>query len=136
MCVPGRGGNSPVREGPPPRDAWGQTPPPATPSTPANALHPAHCFLRGTPPPAAESTTAPEPTPETTKRPATRKPTPKPTKTKKPPSNCDPSYPTLCIPPGSPDLNCDDITQRRFPVRQPDPHDFDRDRNGVGCESD
>ncbi|MCC6313137.1 MAG: thermonuclease family protein [Thermomicrobiales bacterium] len=49
--------------------------------------------------------------------------------------NCDPSYPTLCIPPGAPDLDCKDISARRFPVLPPDPHRFDGDHDGVGCES-
>ena len=48
-------------------------------------------------------------------------------------ANCDPSYPTICIEPGVPDLNCGDIEERRFEVRQPDPHGFDRDKDGVGC---
>ena len=53
-----------------------------------------------------------------------------------PASDCDPSYPTLCIPIGSPDLDCGDITERRFPVLPPDPHRFDgNDDDGVGCES-
>ncbi|WP_224095681.1 hypothetical protein [Nostoc sp. MS1] len=47
---------------------------------------------------------------------------------------CDPSYPDFCIPPNSPDLNCRDIPYRRFRVNQPDPHGFDRDRDGIGCE--
>ncbi len=50
-------------------------------------------------------------------------------------ANCDPSYPTLCIPPGAPDLDCGDITDKRFPVLQPDPHRFDGNKDGVGCES-
>lgn len=48
---------------------------------------------------------------------------------------CDPAYPTVCIPPPPPDLNCGDITFRRFTVLAPDPHSFDRDADGVGCES-
>lgn len=48
---------------------------------------------------------------------------------------CDPSYPTLCIAPPPPDLNCDDLTVTDFPVRLPDPHRFDPDRDGIGCES-
>ncbi|UKP01132.1 thermonuclease family protein (plasmid) [Nostoc sp. UHCC 0870] len=47
---------------------------------------------------------------------------------------CDRSYPDFCIPPNSPDLDCRDISYRRFRVNQPDPHGFDRDRDGVGCE--
>lgn len=49
--------------------------------------------------------------------------------------NCDPSYPTVCIPPLPPDLNCKDIPFRRFKVLPPDPHHFDGDGDGVGCES-
>jgi micrococcal nuclease len=48
--------------------------------------------------------------------------------------NCHPSYPTVCIPPPPPDLDCSDIPYRRFRVLLPDPHNFDRDRDGVGCE--
>lgn len=48
---------------------------------------------------------------------------------------CDPSYPTLCIPPGVADLDCADITERYFPVLPPDPHRFDRNYDGVGCEA-
>lgn len=49
--------------------------------------------------------------------------------------NCDPSYPTVCIPPYPPDLDCGDIPHRRFQVLPPDPHRFDRDKDGIGCES-
>lgn len=59
--------------------------------------------------------------------------TPIPTITSKP--VCDSSYPDFCIPSGPPDLNCGDIPQKRFTVLQPDPHDFDRDNDGIGCES-
>ncbi len=52
-----------------------------------------------------------------------------------PPSNCDPSYPTVCIPPPPPDLNCSDIPHRDFLVLQPDPHRFDGNKDGVGCTS-
>ena len=48
--------------------------------------------------------------------------------------NCHPSYPTLCIPPYPPDLDCGEIPHRRFTVVPPDPHGFDRDRDGIGCE--
>lgn len=48
--------------------------------------------------------------------------------------NCDASYPGVCIPPAPPLLTCNDITHRRFDVLQPDPHGFDRDKNGIGCE--
>jgi micrococcal nuclease len=50
---------------------------------------------------------------------------------------CDPSYPGVCIPPVgvSGDLDCGDIGDRRFTVVPPDPHNFDGDFDGVGCES-
>jgi micrococcal nuclease len=48
---------------------------------------------------------------------------------------CDPSYPDVCIPPYPPDLDCGDISFRRFTVRPPDPHNFDGDHDGIGCES-
>jgi hypothetical protein len=51
---------------------------------------------------------------------------------------CDPSYATLCIPPGLPDLDCEIIEPelKPFPVLPPDPHGFDGDNDGVGCEDD
>jgi micrococcal nuclease len=49
--------------------------------------------------------------------------------------NCDPSYPEICIPANSPDLDCPDISYRRFKVVPPDPHRFDGDKDGIGCES-
>jgi hypothetical protein len=52
-----------------------------------------------------------------------------------PTSNCDPSYPDFCIAPAPPDLDCKDIKRKNFTVRQPDPHQFDRDKDGIGCES-
>jgi uncharacterized protein YraI len=50
-------------------------------------------------------------------------------------NNCHPSYPGVCIPPAPPDLDCGDIPYRRFQVVGADPHRFDGDRDGVGCES-
>ena len=47
---------------------------------------------------------------------------------------CDPSYPTVCIPPPPPDLDCRDIPYRRFRVLPPDPHHFDGGGDGIGCE--
>jgi len=49
-------------------------------------------------------------------------------------SGCDPSYPTVCIPPPPPDLDCGDISYTNFTVLPPDPHHFDGNHNGVGCE--
>jgi micrococcal nuclease len=82
----------------------------------------------------------PAPTPEPTARPTpkpTAKPTPKPTK--KPSSgNCDPSYPDFCIPPAPPDLDCNWVYARgesHITVVGSDPHRFDGDHDGIGCES-
>ena len=49
---------------------------------------------------------------------------------------CDPSYPDVCIPPVgiAGDLDCGDIPHRRFRVLPPDPHRFDGNQDGVGCE--
>lgn len=52
-----------------------------------------------------------------------------------PVAKCDPAYPDFCIAPAPPDLDCKDIPQKRFKVLPPDPHGFDKDGNGVGCES-
>lgn len=49
--------------------------------------------------------------------------------------NCDPSYPDVCIPPPPPDLDCGDIPNRNFKVLPPDPHRFDPDGDGIGCEA-
>jgi len=50
-------------------------------------------------------------------------------------NDCDPSYPDFCIPSSPPDLDCKDIPQKKFTVLQPDPHRFDGDKDGIGCES-
>jgi len=72
------------------------------------------------------------PTPTTT-----LPPSPTPTLSTSPTQapNCDPSYPTVCIPPPPPDLNCGDISYRNFTVLPPDPHNFDSDKDGIGCET-
>jgi micrococcal nuclease len=61
------------------------------------------------------------------------------TTTTTPPTNCAPSYPDVCIPPPPPDLDCSQIPYRNFrviyTVPQPDPHRFDSDHDGIGCES-
>jgi micrococcal nuclease len=77
--------------------------------------------------------------------PPTPAPTPVPTPAPivplipQPPSNCEPSYPDFCLPIGSADLDCGEVQWRRFTVRwdvpNPDPHRFDGDGDGVGCES-
>jgi endonuclease YncB( thermonuclease family) len=73
----------------------------------------------------------PPPQPAPTAQPAAPAPVP----TKAPLSGqCDPSYPDVCIPPPPPDLDCGDIPYKRFRVLPPDPHRFDGDHDGIGCE--
>jgi len=48
---------------------------------------------------------------------------------------CDASYPDLCLPSPPPDLDCRDVAERRFRVEGGDPHNFDGDGNGIGCEA-
>jgi hypothetical protein len=50
-------------------------------------------------------------------------------------NSCDKSYPDFCIPSPPPDLDCKNISQKKFTVLQPDPHHFDDDKDGIGCES-
>jgi micrococcal nuclease len=49
-------------------------------------------------------------------------------------NQCDSSYPDVCIPPYPPDLDCGDIPYKNFRVLPPDPHRFDGDKDGIGCE--
>ena len=54
-----------------------------------------------------------------------------------PRTNCDPSYPDVCIPRYSEvgDLDCADVPYKNIRVVGIDPHGFDgRDNDGVGCE--
>lgn len=74
---------------------------------------------------AAQQAAAPQPAPA--------QPEPQPA-AQAPSADCDPSYPTICIPANSPDLDCPEISERRFEVRPPDPHRFDGDHDGIGCE--
>lgn len=95
--------------------------------------------------PAATTTVAPTTTmpPTTTTRPAATTTTGPPpttttladTTTTTAQANCHPSYPDFCIPPPPPDLNCGDIGYKNFTVLPPDPHGFDGNNDGVGCES-
>jgi micrococcal nuclease len=50
-------------------------------------------------------------------------------------ANCSGAYPTVCIPPAPPDLDCKDIPFKRFTVLPPDPHKFDADGDGIGCDT-
>ena len=77
---------------------------------------------------------APEPAPAPPPEPA---PEPAPADVPSEPiasGNCDPSYPDFCIPSPPPDLDCADVPGP-FAVVGTDPHRFDRDDNGMGCES-
>lgn len=76
----------------------------------------------------------PSPTPAPTAKP-TPKPTPQPTAAPTTSGDCDPSYPTVCIPPPPPDLDCGQISYRNFTVIGDDPHRFDGDNDGIGCET-
>jgi hypothetical protein len=54
-------------------------------------------------------------------------------------SSCDwASYPDFCIPPAWEvgDLNCVDVAGAWFTGFPPDPHGFDADYDGYGCEGD
>lgn len=52
-----------------------------------------------------------------------------------PRANCDPAYPDVCIPSPPPDLNCGDVAPLcKFRVLSPDPHGFDGNNDGIGCE--
>jgi hypothetical protein len=57
------------------------------------------------------------------------------TPTPTPVANCHPSYPDNCIRGPPPKLNCDSISFRNFKVVEPDPHGFDGDNDGIGCEN-
>lgn len=94
------------------------------------------CRGRRTLPPGTTQTaptTQPDP-------PAPPPPTPPPAATTPtvpttPRSGCDPAYPTVCLPASPPDLDCPQITARNFTVLAPDPHRFDVDGDGIGCEN-
>lgn len=61
--------------------------------------------------------------------------TPLPTATPTQAAQCDPSYPDVCIPSPPPDLDCKHIGYRNFRVVGSDPHRFDGNHDGRGCES-
>ena len=48
--------------------------------------------------------------------------------------NCDTSYPDVCIPTYPPDLDCGEIPYKNFRVVGSDPHKFDGNKDGIGCE--
>lgn len=73
----------------------------------------------------AEPTQAPTPVPPTA--------TPQPTVASVP--SCDPNYSGACIPVVSYDLNCPEVGAKDFYSVGSDPHGFDRDGDGLACES-
>jgi hypothetical protein len=62
-------------------------------------------------------------------------PAPEPEAPPPPTGNCDPSYPTVCIAPPPPDLDCSEIPYRNFKVIPPDDQHLDGNGNGIGCET-
>lgn len=102
----------------------------ATPTATATSTSTRTPTATSTTKPTATATNTPKPTATPTNTP---KPTATATATKLP--NCSPAYPTVCIPPPPPDLDCGDIPYRNFTVLPPDPHRFDSDDDGIGCES-
>ncbi len=102
--------------------------PPSATQAPSRTPVPPTATFTWTPRPTATNTRAP------TRPPPTQPPPPPPTQPPAPVQNCDPSYPDVCIPPYPPDLDCGQIPYRRFRVLPPDPHGFDGDNDGIGCE--
>jgi hypothetical protein len=51
--------------------------------------------------------------------------------------SCDPAYPDFCIQPvwEVGDLDCTQVAGAWFTVYAPDPHGFDADYDGYGCEA-
>jgi hypothetical protein len=88
--------------------------------------------LMATPTPTLMPTTAPTATPTPTLMPTTA-----PTATP-PEERCEPAYANVCIPQGLPDMNCPEIREKYGcdieVVIRPDPHNIDRDKDGIGCE--
>jgi len=50
------------------------------------------------------------------------------------PKDCDPNYAGACIPIVGYDLDCKDVSAKRFRVIGRDIHRFDRDGDGIACE--
>ena len=49
--------------------------------------------------------------------------------------NCEPAYPTVCLPPPPPDINRPQLLPLvNIPTLPPDPHGLDADKDGIGCE--
>jgi hypothetical protein len=48
---------------------------------------------------------------------------------------CDPNYAGACIPVWPPDVDCGDLSAKRFRVIGRDVHRLDADHDGIACES-
>ena len=49
--------------------------------------------------------------------------------------NCEPAYPTVCLPPPPPDLDCPQVLPLvNFAALPADPHGLDADKDGIACE--
>jgi micrococcal nuclease len=88
-------------------------------------------FLVANPPPIPVASAIP-PAPVPTSRPAPTSP-PAVRAPSQPVGNCHPCYPDVCIPPPPPDLDCPETPYCQFRVIC-DPHRFDGDHDGIGCE--
>ena len=64
----------------------------------------------------------------------TVKPQPQPARAPGSSSRCDANYRGACIPSPPPDLDCGQISARRFRVVGVDVHRFDSDGDGIACE--
>ncbi len=121
--------------------ACGQTEDRATNSPSATALGATATADAQAHPAAADNSDTPTPdvapAPVQTAPPPTAPPASEPTRapTAAPAQNCSPAYPDFCIPSPPPDLDCPDIGRHNFTVLAPDPHRFDADHDGIGCES-
>ena len=94
--------------------------------------------VRVTPTTARPTTTVATPRAPATSVPSTRAPaTTAPRATATVPAvgaGCDPNYAGACIPSG-PDVDCGDISAKRFRVVGRDVHRLDADSDGIACES-
>lgn len=121
-----------------PTDASSPTPKPtATEGALGEVEEPAPTPKPTQPPPPQPTPTSPPP-PQPT---PTQPPPPQPTPTSPPSVNCDPSYPTVCIPVGAADYDCaggsgngPNYIAGPLTVLPPDPHGLDSDGDGIGCE--
>jgi hypothetical protein len=46
---------------------------------------------------------------------------------------CDPSYPDICLEPRGRDVDCEDISARKFKALPSDPYRLDKNGDGIGC---